>query len=300
MRAAQRAAQSSSKGCNEISPSKTSNEITQSFGAAAAMNFTDGLATEIWVKIFAHLVPQSCGVDPDRATMAALVRDQVRFHSLKLVCSRFNAILQDASFKSSIIALDFRKCNNSSFKTWLQAQGDQQETLLLTTTSKGAKSFLASFATSNSPLTTVGWESFGKRASEALATLTSITSLSLWSPAQSDISLDPLQSLPHLQKLYLSSGTITIAGLPKHLTSLGPKQVQLLSVNSFTRDMCLKKLSIVSSSFVGHGILGNKLLEELEISKSHVQIDDDDDDEDPDFLAFLWVMHVFFVLICRI
>lgn len=47
--------------------------------------------------------------------------------------------------------------------------------------------------------------------------------------------------------------------------------------------MCLKKLSIVSSSFVGHGILGNKLLEELEISKSHVQIDDDDDDEDPDF-----------------
>ena len=232
--------------------------------------------------------------------MAALVRDQVRFHSLKLVCSRFNAILQDASFKSSIIALDFRKCNNSSFKTWLQAQGDQQETLLLTTTSKGAKSFLASFATSRSPLTTVGWESFGKRAPEALATLTSITSLSLWSPAQSDISLDPLQSLPHLQKLYLSSGTITIAGLPKHLTSLGPKQVQLLSVNSFTRDMCLKKLSIVSSSFVGHGILGNKLLEELEISKSHVQIDDDDDDEDPDFLAFLWVMHVFFVLICRI
>lgn len=84
------------------------------------------------------------------------------------------------------------------------------------------------------------------------------------------------------------------------MTSLGPKQVQLLSVNSFTRDMCLKKLSIVSSSFVGHGILGNKLLEELEISKSHVQIDDDDDDEDPDFLAFLWVMHVFFVLICRI
>ena len=81
------------------------------------------------------------------------------------------------------------------------------------------------------------------------------------------------------------------------MTSLGPKQVQLLSVNSFTRDMCLKKLSIVSSSFVGHGILGNKLLEELEISKSHVQIDDD---EDPDFLAFLWVMHVFFVLICRI
>ncbi len=69
------------------------------------MNCTDGLATEIWVNIFAHLLPQSCGVGPDRATVAALVRDQVRFHSLKLVCSRFNAILQDASLKSSIVAV---------------------------------------------------------------------------------------------------------------------------------------------------------------------------------------------------
>ena len=117
---------------------------------------------------------------------------------------------------------------------------------------------------------------------ETLTTLTSITSLSLWSPAQSDISLDPLQSLPSLQKLQLSSRSFTIAGLPKHLTSLGLKQVQLCSTNSFTRDMCLKKLSIVSSSFVGHAILGNKLLEELEISESHVGLDDDDDDDAAD------------------
>lgn len=243
------------------------------------MNFTDGLATETWVKIFAHLLPQRCDVEPDRATTAALARDQMRFHSLKLVCSRFNAILEDASLKSSIVALDLRKCNNSSLMTWLQAQGGQQETLLLRSTSKGIKSFLQPFATSGSPLTTVGWGSFGKRAPEALTTVTSIISLSLWSPAQSDISLDPLQSLPSLQKLQLSSGSFTIAGLPKHLTSLGLKQVQLCLTNSFTRDMCLKKLSIISSSFVGHAIFGNKLLEELEISESHVGLDDDDDDD---------------------
>ncbi len=168
--------------------------------------------------------------------------------------------------------------------TWLQAQGGQQETLLLTSTCKCAKSFLELFAKSGSPVTTIGWGAFDKRAPEALTTLTSITSLALWSPAQSAISLDPLQSLPSLQKLHLSSGSFTIAGLPKHLTSLGLKQVQLSSANSFTRDMRLKKLSIVSSSFVGHAILGNKLLEELEISESHVEfdVDDDEDYEDAD------------------
>ena len=260
--------------------STTCNTITQSFWAAAAMNFTDGLATETWVKIFAQLLPQTRDIDPDQATTAALARDQIRFHKLKLVCSRFNAILQDASFNFPIIALDLRKSNNPSLMTWLQAQGGQQETLLLTSTCKSAKSFLVPFAKAGSPVTTIGWGAFDKRAPEALTTLTTITSLALWSPAQSANSLDPLQSLPSLQKLLLSSGSFTIAGLPKHLTSLGLKQVQLSSANSFTRDMRLKKLSIVSSSFVGHAILGNKLLEELEISESLVKVPDDEDYDD--------------------
>jgi len=124
---------------------------TVTFWAAATMNFLDGLATEIWGKIFAQLLPQTRDVDLDQAATAAMVRDQTRFHNLKLVCSRFNAILQDPSFVISSVALDLRKFNDSSLKTWLQTQGGHQETLLLTSASKGAKSFLETFAESGSP-----------------------------------------------------------------------------------------------------------------------------------------------------
>ncbi|DBA80121.1 TPA: hypothetical protein ACH3X2_007603 [Trebouxia sp. C0005] len=247
-----------------------------SFWAAATVKFSEGLATETWVKIFAHLLPHVRDVDFDQATTAALVKDQIRFHNLKLVCSRFNAILQDPSFIFYSVALDLRKSNDSSLKTWLQTQGGHQETLLLISASRDAKSFLETFARAGSPVTAVGWGSFDKRAPEALTALTSITSLSLWSPAQSLISLDPLQSLPRLQKLQLSSGSFTMADLPKHLTSLGLKHVQLSLANDFARDTFLKKLSIVSSSFVGHEILENKLLEELEISESLVISDEED------------------------
>ncbi len=71
-----------------------------------------------------------------------------------------------------------------------------------------------------------------------------------------------------------------MADLPKHLTSLGLKHVRLFAANSFDRDMCLKKLSIVNSSFVGHEILGNKLLEELEISESLVKVPNEEDYND--------------------
>ncbi len=160
----------------------------------------------------------------------------------------------------------------------MRLHGGSLENLLLTTTGKGAEAPVATLAKLGSALTTVRWGNFDKHALVALD-IFSITSLSLWSPDQAVVDLGPLHRLPDLQKLYLTSGSYTVDGLPKHLTSLDLRLCNLISAGS-TQGKHLKKLSIVYSTFSGYKFDEDELLEELKISESCVKVDDAGDDDD--------------------
>lgn len=237
------------------------------------------MATDVWVRIFVQLLPhihEAAYPWYDRWTTATFARDQARFHKLKLVCTRFNAILQNAQLPYATLAVALPISNNSGLGTWLRLHGGRLENLLLTTTGKGAEAPVATLAKLGSALTTVRWGNFDKHALVALD-IFSITSLSLWSPDQAVMDLGPLRRLPDLQKLYLSSGSYTVDGLPKHLTSLNLRLCDLTSAGS-TQGKHLKKLSIVYSTFSGYKFDEDELLEELKISESCVKVDDAGDD----------------------
>jgi hypothetical protein len=77
------------------------------------MDFSDGLATDVWVRILVQLLLHIHEAAYDWSTTATFAGDQARFHKLKLVCTRFNATLQNAQLPYAILAVALPISNNS-------------------------------------------------------------------------------------------------------------------------------------------------------------------------------------------
>ena len=246
------------------------------------------LSAEIWVKTLSLLVPNSCDLKDGRKRLEACAADQARFHNLKSVSKRLKVIVEDNPFQFGSLALDSCRTNTSdpSLLAWLHTNSAHVRCLISDWSSTDLLSILEDDAGVSALLTTLYLERSSSQTLQSIAKFTSVTKVSLCHPTAGTTNLNPLDDLPSLHTLVLSSGNFENCGLPQSLTSLHLQQARLSLTLPRDWAKTLRKLSIVSSDLVGHNICNSGVLEELYISESHVYLDEDEGaTNDVDFCA---------------
>ena len=180
------------------------------------------LPPELWGRIFCHIQSDIRGLFGTYPPNGIWEEEQKPYRQLQLVCKRFRDLFAAVPFLSEAVALpNAPHTLLPSLLAWLRSQSSSVR--ILAAEGSYLDVALASLGIPSPPLQNlIAWRASPK-AMAILPIFMSLQSCDLSSPntdANAPLDLSPLQALPRLQQLHLSTGSFCNLHAAAHLTSL--------------------------------------------------------------------------------
>jgi len=177
------------------------------------------LPIEVWNKVFACLKPNCKQLDESR--VYKMVTQQAQLHQLRLVCTKFNKVIEQHPELLDQLLLRHVSCQAwPSLLRWLQRYKSHVRIVMLSSDADSQALLLGALACPPSQLTEVFLRKSRMLHIHALSVFTTITKCSLSDPKEADMDLKPLQGLHSLQDIFLEYGQYSNVPLSSHLTCL--------------------------------------------------------------------------------
>ena len=177
------------------------------------------LPIEVWNKVFACLKLNCKQLDESR--VYKMVTQQAQLHQLRLVCTKFNKVIEQHPELLDQLLLHHVSCQAwPSLLRWLQRYKSHVRIVMLSSDADSQALLLGALACPASQLTEVFLRKSRMLHIQALSVFTTITKCSLSDPKEADMDLKPLQGLHSLQDVFLEYGQYSKVPLSSHLTCL--------------------------------------------------------------------------------
>jgi len=177
------------------------------------------LPIEVWNKVFACLKPKCKMFGGSKVDD---VTEQAQLHQLRLVCTKFNKVVeQHPELLDQLLLPGYMSWQSwPSLLRWLQRYRSHVRSVLAPCNADSQALLLGALACPSSQLTEVCLAESGMLHIHALSVFTTIKQCSLSNPKGSDLDLKPLQGLHSLQDMFLQQGQYSNVPLSSHLTRL--------------------------------------------------------------------------------
>ncbi len=240
------------------------------------------LSDDLWAQVFLVLEQEffteaaAAATDPEIVVSPPVAEKYSQFHSLRLVCNRFNRVFKHRPKLSSCLILHDHFSHRSllSLLLWLRREESHVEMFIADCSNPCAEAALAATLTATACLTDGVSGVALRRASpcsiSVLSNFSSLTSCVLRGPTDEQLDLAPLQVLSHLQQLQMHHGSFANVGLLAELNHVVVSNSDVQYGQNCLSSSRLQKLELFDSTLKELSLADCSSLHELTCWSSNI------------------------------